>query len=161
MKEEDLHLKLTECTFDQTLVEYLGLVVKDGEVHMDPAKLTAVQDWKPLTSVKAVWSFIGFCNFYQKFIPNFSALAWPLHDLTKKGVAFQWMKEQDNIFIKLKEIFLSPPVIWMLDVSKHFHVMTDASLTTSGGFSCRPTPMETSILLCRLHNQTPSSAHLV
>ena len=62
MEEEDLHLKLAKCAFDQTEVEYLRLVVKDGEVLMDPTKL------------KAVRSFIGFCNFYQKFILNFSAL---------------------------------------------------------------------------------------
>ena len=45
MKKEDLHLKLTKCAFDQTSVEYLGLVVKNGKVHMDPTKLNTVQDW--------------------------------------------------------------------------------------------------------------------
>ena len=75
MKEEDLHLKLTKCAFDQTEVEYLSLAVKDREILMDPTKLKAVQEWKLPTSVKAVRSFIGFCNFYQKFIPNFSTLA--------------------------------------------------------------------------------------
>ena len=63
-EEEDLHLKLAKCTFDQSEVEYLGLVVKDGEVLMDPTKLKAVEQWEPLTSVKVVRSFIGFCNFY-------------------------------------------------------------------------------------------------
>ena len=133
MEEEDLHLKLTKCTFDQTKVEYLGLVVKDGEVLMDPTKLKAVKQWEPPTSVKVVRSFIGFCNFYWKFIPNFSALTHPLHDLTKKGVTFQWGKEQSNMFVKLKEIFLSVPVIKMLDMTKHFFLMTDASLMASGG----------------------------
>ena len=64
MQEEDLHLKLAKCTFDQMEVEYLGLVVKDGEVHMDPTKLRAVEQWEPPKSVKAVQLFIGFCNFY-------------------------------------------------------------------------------------------------
>ena len=74
MKEEDLHLKLAKCASDQTEVEYLGLIVKDGEVHMDPTKLAAIQDWEPPTSVKAVRSFIRFCNFDRKFILNFSTL---------------------------------------------------------------------------------------
>ena len=74
MWEEDLHLKLAKCAFDQMEVEYLGLVVKDREVLMDPTKLKAIQDWNPPDSVKAVQSFIGFCNFYQKCIPNFSPL---------------------------------------------------------------------------------------
>ena len=54
MKEEDLHLKLTECAFDQMEVEYLGLVVKNGEVHMDPTKLKAICDWGPPKLVKVV-----------------------------------------------------------------------------------------------------------
>ena len=52
MQEEDLHLKLAKCTFDQMEVEYLGLVVKDGEVHIDPTKLRAVKHWEPPTLVK-------------------------------------------------------------------------------------------------------------
>ena len=64
MQEEDLHLKLAKYAFDQTEVEYLGLVVKDREVHMDPTKLHAVENWKPPTLVKAIWLFIEFCNFY-------------------------------------------------------------------------------------------------
>ena len=75
MKEEDLHLKLTKCIFDQTEVEYLGLVVRNGEVLMDLTKLKAVEQWELPKSVKVVRSFIGFCNFYRKFIPHFSAIA--------------------------------------------------------------------------------------
>ena len=100
---------------------------------MDPTKLMAVWDWKPPTSVKVVWSFIRFCNFYWIFIPNFYALTWPPHDLMKKGIPFMWKGGQDTAFIKLKEIFLSTLVIHMPDVSKPFYVMTNASLTTSGG----------------------------
>ena len=133
MKEEDLHLKLTKCAFNQTEVEYLGLVVRNREVLMDPTKLRAVEQWEPPKSVKAVRSFIRFCNFYQKFIPHFSAIVWPLIDLTKKGIPFNWGKEQDEAFIKLKETFLSALVIKMPDTTKLFFIMTDASLTASGG----------------------------
>ena len=133
MQEEDLHLMLAKCAFDQTSMEYLGLVVKNGEIHMDPTKLSMVWDWEPPKSVKAVQSFIGFCNFYQKFISNFSTLAWPLHNLNKKEVQFLWTKEQDDAFIKLEEIILLALVIWMPNISKPFHVMTNGSLTASGG----------------------------
>ena len=133
MKEEDLHLKLAKYAFDQTEVEYLGLVVRNGEVLMDPTKLKAVEQWEPPKSVKAVRSFIRFCNFYQKFIPHFSAITRPLIDLTKKGIPFNWKKEQDEAFVKLKEMFLSALVIKMLDTTKLFFIMTDASLTASGG----------------------------
>ena len=56
MEEEDLHLKLAKCAFDQMEVEYLGLVVKNGEVHMGPIKLRAIENWKPPKSVKLVRS---------------------------------------------------------------------------------------------------------
>ena len=88
MQDEDLHLKLAKCTFDQTEVEYLGLIVKDSKVLMDLTKLKAIKQWELPTLVKVVRSFIGFCNFYQKFTPNFSAISHPLHDLTKKGIVF-------------------------------------------------------------------------
>ena len=106
MKEEDLHLKLAKCAFDQMEVEYLGLVVRNGEVLMDPTKLKAVEQWEP---------------------PK------PLIDLTKKGVPFNWGKGQDEAFIRLKETFLSAPVIKVPDTTKPFFVMADASLTASGG----------------------------
>ena len=64
MEEEDLYLTLAKCAFDQTEVEYPGLIVKDGEVLMDPTKLKAVEQWEPPKLVKAVRSFIVFCNFY-------------------------------------------------------------------------------------------------
>ena len=64
MEEEDLYLKLAKCTFEQTEVEYLGLVVKDREVLIYPTKLKAVENWEPPTLVKVVRSFIRFCNFY-------------------------------------------------------------------------------------------------
>ena len=54
MQEEDLHLKLTKCAFNQMEVEYLGLVVKSGEVHIDPTKLQAMELWEPPKLVKAV-----------------------------------------------------------------------------------------------------------
>ena len=157
MQEEDLHLKLAKCTFDQMEVEYLGLIVKDGEVLMDPTKLKAIEQWEPPTSVKAVRSFIRFCNFYQKFIPNFSVLTQPLHNLTKKGTTFMWGKEQDNVFIKLKEMFLSTLVIKMPNTTKPFFVMTDTSLTVSGGVLMQK-DSNGDLHLCAYHSATFSLA---
>ena len=113
--------------------KYLGLVVKNGEVHMDPPKLRAVEQWELSKLVKAVWLFIRFCNFYCKFVPDFSILPQPLYDLTKKGTTFLWGKEQDVMFIKLIETFLSAPIIKMPDTTKPFFIMTDASLTATEG----------------------------
>ena len=109
------------------------------------------------TSYRNIRSFIRFCNFYQKFIPNFSVLTQPLHDLTKKGTTFMWGKEQDNVFIKLKETFLSTPVIKMPNTTKPFFVMTDTFLTALGGVLMQK-DSNGDLHLCAYHSATFSLA---
>ena len=108
------------------------MIVKEGHVGMDLVKLTAIQEWKPPSSVKGVQSFIGFCNFYWKLIPDFSTIAWPLHDLTKKGAKWDWTTECNTTFKTLKVTFTQGPVLTLPDTTKPFTVMTDASLTAIG-----------------------------
>ena len=68
LRENDLFLKAVKCIFDAVEVEFLGLIVKPGELHMDPVKLQGIQDWPTPENVKQVRSFLGFGNFYRKFI---------------------------------------------------------------------------------------------
>ena len=87
MIELNLHLKLEKCTFAATTVEYLGMIVKPGQLAMDPVKLNGIVQWPTPSKVKDVCSFLGFANFYRRFIPNYSTLAHPLIDLTKKNLS--------------------------------------------------------------------------
>ena len=64
MTELDLHLKLEKCKFTTNEVEYLGMIVKPGQLAMDPVKLDGITSWPTLTKVKDVRSFLGFANFY-------------------------------------------------------------------------------------------------
>jgi len=80
----DLYLRPAKCSFNQTLVEYLGLIISEGELRMDPVKLKAVQDWPKPKKVKDIQQFLGFCNFYHHFVQAYSTLAQPLFNLTKK-----------------------------------------------------------------------------
>jgi len=84
LQELDLFLCPAKCSFNQTSVEYLGLIILEGELHMDPVKLQAVKDWPHPKSVKDIQKFLGFCNFYQCFVCIYSTLAHPFFDLTKK-----------------------------------------------------------------------------
>ena len=63
-RDLNLSLKLSKCEFDKTEIEFLGMIVGRGCIHMDPAKLSAIATWPPLKSVKAVHALLGFCNFY-------------------------------------------------------------------------------------------------
>jgi hypothetical protein len=65
-------------------VEYLGVIIGQGKVKMDPVKVKGIAKWPVLMTVKDIHSFLGFCNFYRSSITNFSAIACPLNDLTKK-----------------------------------------------------------------------------
>jgi hypothetical protein len=90
LEEYDLYLQPEKCKFEQSHIDYLGLVISPSKVSMDPVKVQAVKDWTPPTKLKEVRSFIGFANFYQHFIKDFSKICWPLHDLIKKDVPFVW-----------------------------------------------------------------------
>ena len=132
MTELDLHLKLEKCKFTTDEVEYLRMIVKPSQLAMDPVKLDRIAGWPTPTKVKDVHSFLGFANFYQHFIPDYSNVAHPLIDLTKKNLAWNWSPSCQSSFNSLKCLFLSKPVLHLPDLSAPFAVATDASKHASG-----------------------------
>ena len=108
------------------------MIIGQGKVKMDPKKLDAIRSWKPPTSIKAIQSFTGFANFYQKFISNFSNIITPLNLLTQKNKPWIWTRLQQNAFDTLKQIFSSAPVLLIPDVTCPFTVMTNTSLLAAG-----------------------------
>ena len=84
LEGRDLFLKPEKCVFNAKEVEYLGFIVKPNEISMDPAKLAGIRDWIPPTNVKGVRSFLGFGNFYWRFIGNYAEIAKPLNETTKE-----------------------------------------------------------------------------
>jgi hypothetical protein len=92
-------------------VEYLGMIISKGSIRMDDAKVQAVSEWPTLLNLRDVRSFVGFANFYQHFIQDFSKIVCPLHDLTKKDVPFSWGTAQKLAFNTLKKAFVSKPIL--------------------------------------------------
>jgi hypothetical protein len=103
LQENDLFLKPTKCEFNKTKVEYLGMVIEEGKISMDPGKLRGIRDWRVPTTVKQVRGFLGFGNFYRRFIRHFSELAKPLNNLLKKDQKFEWTNECQQAFDQLKK----------------------------------------------------------
>src|SRR5882724_4394694 len=93
-----LYLKAEKCTFGQPTVEYLRLILSEGHVEMDPVKVAGVCDWLTPRNITKVQSFIGFINFYWRFIQDFSQVAKPLHQPTKKGEVWKWAKDEWRAF---------------------------------------------------------------
>ena len=117
LRENDLFLKAKKCEFKKTKVDYLGIIIEEGRISMDPIKLAGIQEWPTPTTVKQVRSFLGFGNFYQKFISHYSDLAKPLTDLTKKDRKFEWTKDCQQVFNNLKKQFTEELVLQMPDHS--------------------------------------------
>ena len=133
LQDNDLYLKPEKCSFEQSKIDYLGVIIEEGQVRMDPSKVKGIQDWPAPKSLKEVRGFLGFCNFYRQFIKDFAKIARPLNDLTKKSEPFIWTETRDKAFHDLKTIFLSEPVLKQPDLNKPFILETDASKFATGG----------------------------
>ena len=123
-----LFVKPEKCEFHVTEVVFLGFIINQGQVLMDSRKTQAVQNWPVPKTVKEVQQFLGFANFYRRFIRGFSSVAAPISALTKKEAApFEWTPDADQAFRRLKERFSSAPILTVPDPSLPFIVEVDAS----------------------------------
>ena len=133
LKAHDLYLRPEKCEFEQEEIEYLGLVIREGEVHMDPSKVEAVRTWPTPKSLREVRGFLGFANFYRRFIKDFSKIARPLHDLTKKDIPWKWEDPQQIAFSTLRDAFISSPILVLWDSDRPTRLEVDASGFATGG----------------------------
>ena len=75
LRENDLYLKPEKCEFYQEQVKYLGFIISEGKIEMDPKKIAGIADWPIPTTLKQLRSFLGFGNYYRRFIRSFSDVA--------------------------------------------------------------------------------------
>ena len=90
IKQNNLIVSLEKCTFLSTELVYLGYRITTEGILMEKDKMQAIKNFGTPRNVKEVRSFVGLVNYYRKFIKNFSGLAYPLTQLTKKSVEFKW-----------------------------------------------------------------------
>ena len=131
--ENDLFLKTEKCMFGQSTVPYLGFIISHGKVEMDPVKLDGITKWEPPISVKGVKSFLGFGNFYRKFIDHYSDKARPLNALTRKGLKFHWGTKEQEAFEALKKAFKEEVALAVPKPRAPYFLATDASRDGTGG----------------------------
>ena len=130
--ENGLYVKGTKCEFHKPSIKFVGHIISGTHLLMDPKKVSTIGEWPEPKTVKQLRRFLGFANFYRKFIRNFAELATPLTNLTKKDLVFQWSQEVGLAFETLKECFVSGPVLRHPDQAKPFFVETDASNVALG-----------------------------
>jgi len=100
---------------------------------MDPVKVKAVASWPVPQNLWELRGFLGFANFYRRFIKDFSKLACPLNDLTKKDTPWTWGIPQRQAFQALKETFLQEPILVIWEPNRPTRLEVDASGYATGG----------------------------
>ena len=106
LQDNDLFVKPEKCVFWQNKVEYLGMIIEEDKIGMDPVKLQGITDWPLPKTVKDVRSFLGFRNYYQKFIDRYGDLTTPLNELLRREEKFEWTPLRQLAFNTLKARFL-------------------------------------------------------
>ncbi|EED14572.1 retrotransposon polyprotein, putative [Talaromyces stipitatus ATCC 10500] len=122
-----LQAAIHKCEFHVTTTKYLGFIVTPEGIKVDPSKIDAVVKWTMPTTVYRVQSFLGFCNFYRKFIEAYSQVAAPLYRLTRLDTPFVWSKTCQEAFDRLKALLVSAPVLAHYRPERPTRVETDAS----------------------------------
>uniref|UniRef100_A0A8K9V225 Gypsy retrotransposon integrase-like protein 1 n=1 Tax=Oncorhynchus mykiss TaxID=8022 RepID=A0A8K9V225_ONCMY len=126
--EHDLYVKAEKCVFSKRAVSFLGYRISTSGVVMEGDRIRAVRNWPTPTTVKEVQRFLGFANYYRRFIRGFGQVAAPITSRLKGGpVRLQWSAEADGAFNKLKALFTDAPVLAHPDPSLAFIVEVDAS----------------------------------
>ncbi|KAJ1042189.1 hypothetical protein NDA10_007446 [Ustilago hordei] len=130
LRSNRLFAKLSKCEFHTKTVEFLGYIIKPMGIEMDPEKVHTVKEWPMPESIHDIQRFLGFANFYQRFIAHFAHIAKPLTSLVKP---IEWFKkfelpeEAQQAFHKLIQAFTSAGVLQHFDYHLPTRLETDAS----------------------------------
>ena len=127
LRAANLKLKPSKCEILQRQVNFLGYTVSRDGVSTDPEKVKAIRDWPTPQNLRQSRAFVGLCQYYRRFVPNFSEVSAPLHALTKKNVRFQWTAECQNAFDQLKLALTEAPVMALPNDQDEFILDCDAS----------------------------------
>ena len=139
--EAGLYLKPEKCDFHKETVRYLGLIISTKGISMDEHKVETVWNWSPekktkngrLNNLFEVQQFLGFCNYYRRFIPRYLEKAEPLTKLTKKDEPFVWESEQQLAFKTMVTAFTTAPALRHFNHEREVMIETDASDYVSAG----------------------------
>jgi hypothetical protein len=132
LETNDLYLKPEKCKFLKREIDYLGVIIGNSILKMDPEKLQGIVDWKtPLTPID-IQTFLGFTGYYQYFILNYFRIARPLLELTRKATPWRWGTRQVTVFNKLKDRMCADPVLMQPNFKCKFYLQVNASAYSMG-----------------------------
>ena len=132
LRAANLTLKPEKCHFAQEKVKYLGHILSKNGIFVDKEKTRAVDEFPVPTTQRALRSFLGLCNYYRKFVKNYSKITVPLNELLQKDRKFKWEDKHQEAFEILKRALVTAPMIHYPDMNRTFILTTDASDTALG-----------------------------
>ncbi|GJT88729.1 putative reverse transcriptase domain-containing protein [Tanacetum coccineum] len=132
LKKEELYAKFSKCEFWINTVKFLGHMIDNSGIHVDPAKIEAVKNWASPTTPSKIRQFLGLADYYRRFIEGFSKIAKPMTELMQKNQKFDWGEEQEEAFQLLKQKLCAAPILALLEGSDDFVVYRDASIKGLG-----------------------------
>jgi hypothetical protein len=127
LQKAGLQADIKKSEFSVKKTKYLGFIIGTDGIQVDPEKIKVIQDWQPPSTVKGVQSFLGFCNFYRRFIREYGRIARPLNKLTRKGTPFVFDQACQDAFKDLKHRLTSLPILGHYNLEAESMLETDAS----------------------------------
>ena len=97
---------------------YLGLIITSNGIEMDPEKVDAIVNWRKPPNLRELQRFLGFANFYRRFVRDFSRICRPLNDLLRKDTPWNWAEPHTAAFDLLKSSFMTAPILAFFDYNK-------------------------------------------
>jgi RNase H-like domain found in reverse transcriptase/Integrase zinc binding domain/Reverse transcriptase (RNA-dependent DNA polymerase) len=126
LEKNNLCIKLDKCEFEKDEIEFLGFIVGGGMVKMDPGKVKAVKEWKSPKNKKELQSFLGFANFYRKFIKDFAEDSLAITPLTGKK-EWKWEEKQEKAFRSLIDKMCKEPILYTIKDEGKLKIEVDGS----------------------------------
>ncbi|CAC5364272.1 Retrovirus-related Pol polyprotein from transposon 297,Retrovirus-related Pol polyprotein from transposon 17.6 [Mytilus coruscus] len=111
LRNTGLKLHPSKCNFAKQKVRYIGHIVNSEGISPDPEKVTAIRTYPTPTNIKQLRAFLGLSKYYHRFMKNYSKIASPLHQLTRKFIKFIWTEQCQTAFDELKESLSQPQIL--------------------------------------------------
>ena len=127
LENANLTCNIEKCVFLCKEVKMLGFIISTSGIRTDPDKVEAIQKFPTPKTIKHLRAFLGLCNFYRRFIPNYNQCMTPLYELLKKGKRWQWSEKEQSAFNTIKNLFIDTIELQHPDFKIPYYLQTDAS----------------------------------
>lgn len=133
LRDHNIQLKISKCTFYARKFEFLGHIISENGIKANPRKIEVIKNYPRPNTIKALQAFLGLCSYFRRFVKNFSQVSKPLTTLLRKEQPFIWKDQQQKSMNDLKQALAEDVLLAFPNFGELFYVTTDASNVAIGG----------------------------